>query len=561
MNPTRVIVDVALGALSGATLGAALLGLLAFAEPQSHVEVPSAVNANGAGRLVRLGPDDDLQRALNRAIDGDVITLQAGAVYYGPFVLKPRGTAGTGTGWVTIISHSEGEHQLPPPGTRVTPDDVPAMATLVAATGSVISTAAGASGYHFIGVEIRPGHRGSVPDHVAGTRRTLTNLVNLGAEDNSAERMPRNIVFERSYLHGDPLLGTRRGIAMNGAHMAVIDSHLSEFKSTEDSQAVAGWEGPGPFLIRNNYLEAAGENVMFGGADPTVPERIPADITITGNHFSRPLSWHRSHATHDGSNWTVKNLLELKNAQRVLIDGNLFEHHWPQAQNGFAILFTVRNQDGASPWSRVEDVTFSNNIVRRVAAGINILGYDDIHDSRRTQHISIRNNLFHEIGGDWGSGVLLQLLNSPAHVEFTHNTALQTDAIMRMEGEPIPDVDISWNIFMDNAVGISGTNTAPGQHSIETYLATPVTIEGNILIGEGENRYPSGVTRVDDITDVPFSDPALEDFRLHDARRGVAADLADGFAKGFAQGFAEVPGVNFPALCAALSSTERPSYC
>lgn len=541
MKHARTILVVAMVAI----IGIMLLGILAMAEPQRSVELPNPVKEEDASRTVRLGPDDDLQVALNEAISGDVIELQAGAVYYGPFVLKPH----AGSGWVTIISHSDGVHQLPPAGTRVTPDDAAAMAALVAPTGSVISTAAGASRYHFIGVEIRPGHRGNVADIDAGTRRTVTTLVNLGAEDNSTSRMPQQIVIERSYLHGDPVLGTRRGVAMNGAHMAVIDSHLADFKSTEDSQAIAGWEGPGPFLIRNNYLEAAGENVMFGGADPSIQNRIPADITVTGNHFSRPLSWHRTDPSYDGSNWTVKNLLELKNAQRVLIDGNLFEHHWPQAQNGFAILFTVRNQDGASPWSRVEDVTFSNNIVRRVAAGINILGYDDIHNSARTQNVSIRNNLFHEIGGNWGSGVLLQLLNSPAQVEFTHNTALQTDAIMRLEGDPIPDVDISWNIFMDNAIGISGTNTAPGLQSIETYMATPVIIEGNILIGEGESRYPSGVTRVDDIADVPFSDPTREDFRLQEESRGVAAD------------FAEVPGVAFPALCAALSVTERPLYC
>lgn len=553
MRITRTILDVAVGATAGVTLGTLLLGLLAIAEPQSVVEVPLAPRVDGSVRIVRLGPEGDLQRALNRAAGGDVIQLQAGAVYHGPFVLKPHAAEGTGSGWVTITSYSEGEDQLPPVGTRVTPDDVSAMATLVAATGSVISTAPGASGYHFIGVEIRPGQRGSVPDHVAGTRRTLTNLVNLSAHDNSAENMPRYIVFERSYLHGDPLLGTRRGIAMNGAHMAVVDSHLSEFKSTEDSQAIAGWEGTGPFLIHNSYLEAAGENVMFGGADPSITDRVPTDITITGNHFSRPLSWQIGNPSHDGSNWTVKNLLELKNAQRVLIDGNLFEHHWPQAQNGFAILFTVRNQDGASPWSRVEDVTFSNNIVRRVAAGINILGYDDIHTSRRTQHITIHNNLFHEIGGDWGSGVLLQLLNSPAHVEFTHNTALQTDAILRMEGKPIPGANISWNIFMDNSVGISGTNTAPGQQSMETYLAVPAIIEGNILIGAGDHHYPSGVTRVNDIADVPFSDPAQADFRLQHARPGVTG--------GFAEGSAEIPGVDFPALCAALSITERPLFC
>ncbi|MBI2122939.1 MAG: hypothetical protein HYT96_02125, partial [Armatimonadetes bacterium] len=46
------------------------------------------------------------------------------------------------------------------------------------------------------------------------------------------------------------------------------------------------------------------------------------------------------------------------------VDGNLFENNWQDAQGGTAILFTVRNQDGGAPWSVVQDVTFTNNIVR-----------------------------------------------------------------------------------------------------------------------------------------------------------------------------------------------------
>ena len=44
--------------------------------------------------------------------------------------------------------------------------------------------------------------------------------------------------------------GTRRGIALNSGATAVIDSHLADFKEVgADSQAIAGWNGPGPFKI------------------------------------------------------------------------------------------------------------------------------------------------------------------------------------------------------------------------------------------------------------------------------------------------------------------------
>lgn len=508
-------------AVLGITLSLFLLGLLATAQPRSSVELPDA--GAMARRTVVLGPAGDLQQALQDARSGDVIVLEAGAVYEGPFVLAPH----AGPDWITIMSSPDALQPLPAAGTRVTPEDAPAMARLVAPSGAVISTAPGAARYRFVGVEIHPGQRGRMPGQVERTRRVLTTLVLLSAGDNSVQDMPHHIVFERSYLHGDAALGTRRGIVMNGAHLALLDSHLADFKSTEDSQAVVGWEGTGPFLLRNNYLEAAGENVMFGGADPQVHGRVPQDIDILGNHFSKPLTWQRGHASHDGSDWTIKNLLELKNARRVLIEGNLFEHNWPQAQNGFAILFTVRNQDGASPWSLVEDVRFTNNILRRVASGINVLGHDDNYPSGRTQGLEIHNNLFYEIGGLWGEGHLLQLLNSPADIVLTDNTAVLGAAILKMEGPAVSGMQIRDNLFVENGPGIVGTGTAPGLQSIETYLAAPRVIDGNVLIGSSSVRYPPGLTRVADLV------------------------MASGTP----------PGVRLAPLCAALSRTERPSWC
>lgn len=513
-----------------------LTGVLLYAQPLLSVELPDVSLADTqSARILRLTAGDDLQQAIDQAESGDVIVLEPGATYWGPFVLKQH----PGPEWITIMSADDGASTLPPKGVRVSPGDASAMAVLMSTTEAVIRAAPGAARYHFIGIQIQQGNRGVLPDHVAGTRRTITNLVELSHNTARLADIPQHIVFERCYLHGDEIYGTRRGIVMNGAHLAVIDSHLSGFKSTEDAQALAGWDGPGPFLIQNNYLEAAGENLMFGGADPTIQDLVPADIVIRGNHFSKPLSWYASHASYDQSNWTIKNLLELKNARRVLIDGNLFEYNWPQSQNGFAILFTVRNQDGNAPWSVVEDVSFTNNIVRHVASGINILGQDDIHPSKQTNGIRILNNLFYDVGGDWGSGRLLQLLNGPADIEISRNTALQSDAIMLLEGPAIPRVAINQNIFMHNATGIIGTDAAPGQHTIDSYFSEPITIEDNWLIGPGNASYSSGMTRIRNIRRVPFANPDINDYRLNSS----------------------APGVNFDDLCKALSITEQPVYC
>ena len=48
--------------------------------------------------------------------------------------------------------------------------------------------------------------------------------------------------------------------------------------------------------------------------------------------------------------WTVKNLVEFKNAQNVLVEGNTIENNWAAGQQGYSILFTPRNQSGTAPW-------------------------------------------------------------------------------------------------------------------------------------------------------------------------------------------------------------------
>jgi cellulose synthase/poly-beta-1,6-N-acetylglucosamine synthase-like glycosyltransferase len=271
----------------------------------------------------------------------------------------------------------------------------------------------------------------------------------------------------------------------------VIDSHLSDFKEAgADSQAIAGWNGPGPFAITNNYLEAAGENVMFGGADPSIEGLVPADIVVTGNHIAKPLRWRTGTPGAEPTAWTVKNLFELKNARRVVVDGNLLENNWTAAQNGFAVLFTVRNQDGRAPWSVVEDVTFSNNIVQHVGAGVNILGQDDIHPSQQTRRIAISGNLFDDVGGPWGSGRLFQILDGTSDVSIRHNTAFNTGFVL-FGGDHAPHVGFVFehNVALHNETGIAGSGTRSGNDSLNRYFPG-ASVKGNVLIGGDSALYP-----------------------------------------------------------------------
>src|SRR6185295_8394495 len=236
----------------------------------------------------------------------------------------------------------------------------------------------------------------------------------------------------------------------NGAAFAVMDSYISDIhEAGADSQALGSWNGSGPFKISNNYLEGSGENVMFGGADPSVSGLVPSDIEMTGNNFFKPEAWR-------SQSWTVKNLLELKNARRVFIAGNVFEQNWGSAQSGFAILLTPRNQNGGAPWSAVQDVTLTNNVVRNVGSGINILGSDDGHPSQQTRGVAIRNNLFTGIdGARWNSdGIFLQVLSGASDVVVEHATVQQTGNIISADGAPTRGFVFRDNIAFHNTYGV-----------------------------------------------------------------------------------------------------------
>jgi len=480
-----------------------------------------------AGRVLSVAAGDNLQTALERARPGDVITLQAGATFVGPFTLPRK----HGDGWVTIRT-SAPDPSLPPPDVRVDPSYAGVMPKLEAGSRAVIVTAPGAHHYRFVGIEIRPKPRAS-----------LVNLVDLGTGEPTAELVPSHLIFDRCYLHGDAETGTRRGIAMNSRHTAVVNSYLADFKAIgADSQAIAGWAGAGPFKIDNNYLEAAGENLLFGGGDPVIRDLTPSDIEIRGNHVSKPLRWKVGDPAFARVPWAVKNLFELKNARRVLVEGNLFEHNWAHAQAGFAIVFTVRNQDGGAPWSAVQDVTFVSNIVRRAGAGVNILGRDNNHPSQPTERLLIANNLFDEIdGARWGGpGTLFQILDGTAHLTIEHNTAFQQGAIIVAEGRPHADFVYRNNLTPHNAAGIAGTGTGAGAATLSTYFPGSI-VAGNVIAGGRASVHPPDNFFPVSLEMVGFVNRAGGNYRLTAASRyrRVGTDGRD-------------PGVDLDALTTAV---------
>ena len=159
---------------------------------------------------------------------------------------------------------------LPPAGTRIDPSYRSALATIRSSNESpALATVAGANYYRIVGVAFAA-NVGGAGDIIALGSHSQTTLAEV----------PHHLEFDRVLIEGDAAVGQKRGIAANAAHIVISNSDIRDIKAVgQDSQAIAGWNTPGPITIRNNRLEAAGENVMFGGAQVNIPGAVPSDIT------------------------------------------------------------------------------------------------------------------------------------------------------------------------------------------------------------------------------------------------------------------------------------------
>ena len=492
-----------------------------------------------SGNTIVVNAGGNLQTAINNAVPGDTIVLQAGATFTGPFTLPNK----AGSGWIYIRSSAYAS--LPPPGTRVSIADSVFMPKIVgtAAGGDAIHTNAQAHNYRFVGIEIGP-----------AVGQYISSLVDIGNGETSLAALPHDITFDRCYIHGDPIAGGRRGVAMNGAAVAVVDSYISDFKEVgADTQALWTYNSPGPLKIVNNYLEAAGENFMSGGADPAITNLVPADIEIRHNHLFKPLAWV-------GTTWSVKNLLEIKNGQRVLVEGNILENNWGASQSGFSLLLTVRNQSGTAPWSAVQDITVRLNKLINVGQGINILGRDnEAGSSLIVERVLIENNLLLIQNINNEDHRIMQFLNAaalsgagPNNVTVRHNTGLilsigaggaGNSGMSEMFGVKADQFDFRDNLLSNGGYGFIGTGTNAGTATLNAYY-TNYTFTQNAIIG-GSGTYPANNFFPSNNAAIAFVDFAGGNYALTSASslHNAASDGTD-IGANIAQITAAISGVS-----------------
>ncbi len=453
--------------------------------PRSYVN--SAYQAP-SGNVIRVRQGDDLQAAINSAQRGDIIKLDAGAVFNGDYQLPKK----PGSGWIVITTDT----QLPPEGTRVTPQTASNYAKIVGkSSGAALWVRAGASQYRIMGIEVTISTAPSINYHIVKIGET-------GQNQNDLSEVPRDIILDRVYVHGQPNYHAKRGVEVNGSPFAIVDSWVSDIHGWgQDTQAVHVWNAPGPFKINNNHLAAAGENLLFGGVAPTITNLIPSDAEIRGNHLYKDPSWQ-------ATGYQVKNLFEIKLGQRALFEGNVLENNWVNAQVGFAILLQSVNDNGPATWGTVAHVTIRHNLITNSAQGVNVLARNNVHPVLPAHDILIEHNVFDRIGnrGDYpGQGRLFQVLDEVHNTTIRNNSGISGQLLLQLSGNPMNNFVFTDNVVWKGLYGIKGNGKEEGTASLNTF-APGAVVQGNALGGAASRLYPSGNFFPSTLGDLGFGD-------------------------------------------------------
>jgi hypothetical protein len=169
----------------------------------------------------------------------------------------------------------------------------------------------------------------------------------------------------------------------------------------------------------------------------------------------------------------------------------------------------VRNQEGTAPWSIVENVKFTNNIVRGGEGGMNLLGTDNEKPSRVSSVAIIENNLFFDLRG------IFLTMNGFPKVSIVHNTHIQTGNIMILYGKPAEELVYRDNLTIRHPKGYGVFGDGTGEGTVALQKFTPRgEFRNNVLAGADSSIYPKD-NFYPSLDKVGFVNVAQGDYRLN----------------------------------------------
>jgi len=322
-----------------------------FGERDGPAELPktcfyTALDATPSpGDQIRVTAGSDLEEVVEKAKCGDTLLLPAGASF--PLREFPRKNCDD-QHYITIRTDAP-DSDLPPEGTRISPAwagiaSLPGRPPYAQPAGGAAKRMAAIETLRPTGIEFGDHYRFIGIEWKAAPDRGVLRLLFTKGGD--------HLIFDRNWMHnedGEEMVAGL-GIAQGGTYIAVIHSYMSGFACLArigrctDAKAIGIGGGSSPIhtiKIVDNYLEGSGENILLGGA---AGSGNPEDIEIRRNYLFKPTFWNPNSPDHRGPTPIVKNLFELKSANRLLFEANYLENSWGGfSQVGPAIVLTPRN--------------------------------------------------------------------------------------------------------------------------------------------------------------------------------------------------------------------------
>ncbi len=495
-----------------------------FGEKDGPAELPKACyytaldGTPSPGKQIHLPAKSDLAHEIDSAKCGDTLLLPAGASFE---VTELPAKKCDDQHYITVRTETS-DAKLPPEETRISPawggiaslPGRPAFARPSGGPAKLLATL----------IVHRP-DGAAIGDHLRfiGIEWTTPPEANIGRII-TVEKTD-HVIFDRNWIHAADGAEVGHGVGIvHGAKMiAVINSYISGLSciartgKCTDATGIGGGSGDEPITtlkIYNNFIEAAGENILFGGSGATI---VPTDIEIRRNHLFRPMLWKEGEpgyvAGPSGNPFIVKNNLELKSAIRLLFEANLLENSWGGfSQTGFSILLTPKSQSNKCPVCRVNDITLRYNRVRNVAGVLQIAnalaktGGAPEDGGRYSIHDLFADHLHDQDFKGGGAFIILVSTQPPVHdVSVDHVTAFVRGSLLSIldAGAKMHNFSITNSVFSlgDRRPAIASAGGGPGSCASKTQHQGGEAVldacfdsykfDKNLIIG-GRGSFPKG---------------------------------------------------------------------
>lgn len=306
-------------------------------------------------------------------------------------------------------------------------------------------------------------------------------ILGLGDETDPNEQ-PDDITLDGLTVIGDPA-GQKRGITLHTRQSAVLRTVVRGMRLVDqDSQAIWINNGPGPYTIADCILEGAGENLLTGG--DRIPCGVcPSDILIERVRLEKPREWQ-------SENWQIKNSLELKVGKRVTIRQVTIDNCWAEAQTGYAVLLTQKDQYGDCPFVCVEDVLIEDMVMANVSSGFSIDSTGSTHPTEGMCNITLRRvHVTTDKALNGGDGRFAKVGSPVPGLTMEDCTGLNTgSSAVYFYNNDKTDGVYRRNWWRQNSYGFYLAGSGVGNKA----LAETAIFEANTIVGGKASDYPAG---------------------------------------------------------------------